>query len=153
MDLKDKVSDKFTLADVVRSQTAVQMKYDEQFTPPQPIIDAAANLCKMILDRIPYPFSISSFYRCDRLNKRIGGSLTSDHRLGRSVDIDTQNNANNAEIFNWIRQHCEFDQLIWEFGNDENPDWVHVSHRKNGCRNQVLRAVRENGRVKYITMK
>jgi zinc D-Ala-D-Ala carboxypeptidase len=153
MDPKTKISEKFTLADVVRSQTAVQMKYDEQFAPPQPIIEAATLLCQKILDRIPIPFSISSFYRCERLNKRIGGSLTSDHRLGRSADIDTQNNANNANIFNWIKAHCEFDQLIWEFGNDEAPDWVHVSYRKNGCRNQVLRAIRENGRVKYITVK
>ena len=153
MDLKIKISEKFTLADVVRSQTAVQMKYDEQFNPPEPIIKAATILCQRVLDRIPFPFSISSFYRCERLNKRIGGSMTSDHRLGRSVDIDTQNNANNAEIFYWLKAHSEFDQLIWEFGDDHNPDWIHVSHRENNCRNQVLRAIRENGRVKYITIK
>ena len=153
MNLKDKISEKYCVADVVRSQTATQMNYTEQFTPDQSVIDSASLLCKMILDKIPFGFSISSFFRCDRLNKRIGGSSTSDHRLGRSADLDTQNNANNAEIFNWIKANCVFDQLIWEYGNDQDPDWVHVSYRKVGNRHEVLRAVREGGRVKYLKIK
>ena len=54
-------------------------------------------------------------------------------------------------MFNHIKNYLTFDQLIWEFGDDENPDWIHVSYterRKN--RGRVLRAIRENGRTKYL---
>lgn len=134
-----KISEKYTISDITRSQTATQMGYQEQFTPPQEVIDAASLVCNQILDKIPYPFVTNSFYRCQRLNKRVGGSKTSDHMKGQAVDIDTRNDANNALIYNWIKDNLEFDQLIWEYGDDTNPDWVHVSFRKTGNRNQTLR--------------
>jgi hypothetical protein len=71
---------------------------------------------------------------------------------GCSVDIDSQNNLNNRIIFDYIRINCKFDQLIWEFGNDFNPDWVHVSYRKTGNRNQILKAIKVNGNTKYTRL-
>ena len=153
MDLKKQLSNKFTLGDVVRSQTATRFNFVEQFNPPQQVIDNATALCQHVLDKIPFAFVISSFYRCPRLNTQIGGSKTSDHVLGRSVDIDSMNNANNGEIFHHIKNNLEFDQLIWEFGNDIDPDWVHVSFRAGANRKQVLRAIKENGKTKYINVK
>jgi zinc D-Ala-D-Ala carboxypeptidase len=145
-----KLSEKFSLADVTRSDTATRRGFDEQFKPEQRVIDNATEVCVNILDKIPQAFFISSFYRCKRLNRAIGGSATSDHMEGCAVDIDSQNNINNRIIFDFIRMNCKFDQLIYEFGNDFNPDWVHVSYRKTGNRNQILKAIKQNGNTKYI---
>jgi zinc D-Ala-D-Ala carboxypeptidase len=145
-----KLSEKFSLADVTRSDTATRRGFDEQFKPEQRVIDNAKEVCVNILDKIPQAFFISSFYRCKRLNRAIGGSATSDHMEGCAVDIDSQNNINNRIIFDFIRMNCKFDQLIYEFGNEFNPDWVHVSYRKTGNRNQILKAIKQNGNTKYI---
>jgi zinc D-Ala-D-Ala carboxypeptidase len=145
-----KLSEKFSLADVTRSDTATRRGFDEQFKPEQRVIDNATEVCVNILDKIPHAFFISSFYRCKRLNRAIGGSATSDHMEGCAVDIDSQNNINNRIIFDFIRMNCKFNQLIYEFGNDFNPDWVHVSYRKTGNRNQILKAIKQNGNTKYI---
>lgn len=98
------------------------------------------------------PLYVSSFFRCEALNTAIGGSRTSDHRFGRAIDIDADpyGGKTNKQVFDFIRENLEFDQLIWEFGTDTNPAWVHVGKRKSGNRGQVLRAFRdERGRTKY----
>ena len=59
----------------------------------------------------------------------------------------------NAEMFEYIKDNLEFDQLIWEFGNEDNPDWLHISYvdrEKN--RSRILKAVRDQGKVKYINI-
>ena len=100
------------------------------------------------------PIKINSFYRCPELNKAIGGSATSQHCKGQAMDIDdTLGRATNAEMFHWIKENLDFDQMIWEFGDDDNPDWVHVSYiseEKN--RNRCLKACRENGKTKYVVI-
>jgi hypothetical protein len=87
------------------------------------------------------------------LNKCIGGSATSQHCQGEAIDIDmdgTPNGVTNKMVFNYIKDNLEFDQLIYEFGNDTNPDWVHVSYESTGKqRKQVLRAYKEAGKTKY----
>ena len=90
------------------------------------------------------PIKINSFYRCPELNKAIGGSTTSQHCKGQAMDIDdTFGRATNAEMFNWIKENLDFDQMIWEFGDDDNPDWVHVSYvSEENNRNRCLRAHR-----------
>ena len=97
------------------------------------------------------PIKINSFYRCPELNKAIGGSATSQHCKGQAMDIDdTLGRATNAEMFHWIKENLDFDQMIWEFGDDDNPDWVHVSYvseEKN--RNRCLKAYKENKKTKY----
>lgn len=142
----------FTIELLTKSDTATRRGITEQFTPPADVIEAGRLLYQMVLSKIPFVYHINSFYRCDRLNKVVGGSATSDHKLGRSADLDSVGNANNGEIFNFIRANCEFDQLIWEFGNDTDPDWVHVSYRKTGNRKQVLKAVKRSGKTVYLPM-
>ena len=97
------------------------------------------------------PIKINSFYRCPELNKAIGGSTTSQHCKGQAMDIDdTFGRATNAEMFNWIKENLDFDQMIWEFGDDDNPDWVHVSYvSADKNRNRCLRASRNNGKTTY----
>ena len=95
------------------------------------------------------PIKINSFYRCPELN--IGGSATSQHCKGQAMDIDdTFGKVTNAEMFHWVKENLDFDQMIWEFGNDDNPDWIHISYiseEKN--RNRCLKAYKENKKTKY----
>ena len=97
------------------------------------------------------PIKINSFFRCPELNKAIGGSSKSQHCKGQAIDIDdTFGVVSNADMYAWIKNHLDFDQMIWEFGDDNNPNWVHVSyvsHKEN--RNRCLKAYRENGKTKY----
>jgi len=97
------------------------------------------------------PIKINSFYRCPELNKAIGGSATSQHCKGQAIDIDdTLGRATNAEMFHWIKENLDFDQMIWEFGDDDNPAWVHISYvSENKNRNRCLRAHRDNGKTAY----
>ena len=97
------------------------------------------------------PIKITSFFRCPELNTAIGGSKTSQHCKGQAMDIDdTFGYKTNAEMYYFIKEHLNFDQMIWEFGDDENPAWVHVSYvsdEKN--RNRCLKAYKEDGKTKY----
>lgn len=96
------------------------------------------------------PIKISSFYRSDELNKAIGGSKSSQHCTGHAMDIDdVYGHKTNAEMFDFIVTHLDFDQIIWEFGDNNNPDWVHVSYVENNNRRNALKAVKEKGKTIY----
>ena len=99
------------------------------------------------------PIKVSSFFRGMPLNQAIKGSITSQHCAGQAIDIDNNNGTpSNKEIFDYIKKNLEFDQLIWEFGTDKNPDWVHVSFIDGKNRKQVLRAKKINGQTSYETI-
>ena len=97
------------------------------------------------------PIKITSFFRCPELNTAIGGSTTSQHCKGQAMDIDdTFGYKTNAEMYVFIKEHLDFDQMIWEFGDDNNPAWVHISYvspEKN--RNKCLKAYKSGGKTKY----
>ena len=97
------------------------------------------------------PIKINSFFRCPDLNTAIGGSSRSQHCKGQAIDIDdTFGRATNAEMYHFIKEHLDFDQLIWEFGDDDNPDWVHVSYvSEEENRGRCLKAYKENNKTKY----
>ena len=97
------------------------------------------------------PIKINSFFRCPKLNKAIGGSKTSQHCKGLAIDIDdTFGVVANSDMYNYIKNNLDFDQLIWEFGDDDNPNWVHVSYvSKEDNRNRCLRAYKDNGKTLY----
>ena len=100
------------------------------------------------------PIKINSFFRCPELNKAIGGSSKSQHCKGQAIDIDdTFGRMTNAEMYNFIKEHLDFDQIIWEFGDDDNPDWVHVSYvSPEDNRGRCLKAYRDNGKTKYMVI-
>jgi hypothetical protein len=97
------------------------------------------------------PIKINSFFRSPELNKAIGGSGKSQHCHGQAIDLDdTFGKATNAEMYEFIKENLDFDQIIWEFGDDTNPDWVHVSYvSPEQNRNRCLKAYRENGKTNY----
>jgi hypothetical protein len=112
----------------------------------------AESVFQPIREHFKSPIRISSGYRSLALNKAIKGAATSQHCSGEAMDIDMDGTSiTNAQIFNYIKDNLVFDQLIWEFGTDKNPDWVHVSYESNGKqRKQILKAIRKNGKPSYI---
>ena len=97
------------------------------------------------------PIRINSFFRGPELNTAIGGSSKSQHCKGQAMDIDDGGcNKTNAEMYKFIKDELEFDQMIWEFGDDDNPNWVHVSYvSEDSNRNRCLRANRIDGKTTY----
>ena len=97
------------------------------------------------------PIKINSFFRSPELNKAIGGSGKSQHCHGQAIDIDdTFGKMSNADMYEFIKENLDFDQMIWEFGDDDNPDWVHVSYvSPEENRQRCLKAYKEKGKTKY----
>ena len=97
------------------------------------------------------PIKINSFFRSPELNTAIGGSSKSQHCKGQAIDLDdTFGVMTNAEMYKFIKKHLDFDQIIWEFGDDKNPAWVHVSYvSKEENRNRCLLAYKEGKKTKY----
>ena len=102
------------------------------------------------------PIKVNSFYRGPELNKAIGGSSKSQHCQGMAMDIDdTYNKMSNADMYKYIKENLDFDQMIWEFGTDDNPDWVHVSYvDEDANRRRCLKAYRTPGSraTKYMVI-
>ena len=97
------------------------------------------------------PIKINSFFRCEELNKAIGGSSRSQHCQGRAIDIDdVYGYVSNSYMYYYIKDNLDFDQLIWEFGTDTEPDWVHVSYvDSDSNRKRCLLAYKEDGKTRY----
>ena len=136
-----------------RSITAIRLGIDnipnnEQLNNMKTI---AEKVFEPLREWVGGPIKINSFFRCPELNKSIGGSSKSQHCKGQAIDIDdTFGRVTNAEMYHFIKDHLDFDQMIWEFGDDDNPDWVHVSYvseKKN--RRRCLKAYKEKGKTKY----
>ena len=151
--MKDNISKHITYREATYSPTAIRKGITNSPTENELINmrDLAENILEPARIHFGKPIYYNSFFRCTTLNSIIGGSRTSDHQSGQAADPDTkgQEGFSNADLFNRIRENCEFDQLIWEFGNENEPDWVHVSYRKGANRNQVLKAKRIDGVVRY----
>ena len=101
------------------------------------------------------PIKINSFYRGPELNKAIGGSAKSQHCHGQAIDIDdTFGKMSNADMYKYVKENLDFDQMIWEFGTDENPNWVHVSYvSPEENRNRCLKAYKDkNNKTKYMVI-
>ena len=151
------LSKNLSLAEVIRSETAKRRGVSNMPTDAH-IANfklLAEKVFQPIRDHFGVPIHISSGYRSAALNKAIGGAASSQHCTGEAIDIDMDGTSvTNAQIFNYIKDNLEFDQLIWEFGTDSNPDWVHVSYESKGKqRKQILKAVKSGGATKYLPYK
>ena len=151
------LSENLSLAEVMRSETAKRKGVSNMPTPEhiENFKKLAENIFQPIRKHFGKPIHISSGYRSAALNKAIGGASSSQHCTGEAIDIDMDGTAiTNAEIFNYIKNNLSFDQLIWEFGTDKNPDWVHVSYESTGKqRKQILKAVKQGGKTSYVLYK
>lgn len=144
-----------TLAEVTKSTTAKRLGIDNQ--PDEWTIENLRSIGECVFqplrDSFGCPIYVSSGYRSPELNKAIGGSIRSQHIQGRALDLDADvfRGCTNGEIFRFILNNLTFDQLIWEFGDEDNPDWVHVSYVRDGLnRGRCLKACRDDdGKVFY----
>lgn len=96
------------------------------------------------------PLSVNSFYRSKELNKAIGGAESSQHCIGEAIDIDGKNLVSNLDIGNWAIHNLDFDELIFEGWQNNTFAWIHISFKKNGNRNKVMRADFIAGKPHYI---
>ena len=149
------LSKNLVLAEVMRSETAKRKGISNMPTPEhiENFKKLAEKVFQPIREHFAKPIHISSGYRSAALNKAIGGAASSQHCSGEAIDIDMDGSADgvtNTKVFNYIKDNLEFDQLIWEFGTDANPDWVHVSYESKGKqRKQILKAVKSGGKTAY----
>jgi len=149
----EKISKHVSYAEGIKSNTAMRLNIDN--SPGEYHLSNMVGIAEKVFEPLRKwvggPIKINSFYRSVALNKAIGGSSRSQHCEGRAIDIDdTFGHKTNAEMFEWIKSNLDFDQMIWEFGNDDNPDWVHISYvGPEENRNRCLKAKRVDGKAVY----
>lgn len=155
----ERISKYLSYQEATKSEYAIRKGINN--TPNEKQLAAMIHVGKNIFDPLREIVNgslyASSFFRCPELNTGIGGAKNSQHTKGEAIDIDCDKfgNGNNKMLFYLVRHDFEFDQLIWEFGDDNQPDWIHVSKvdeavagRKN--RKEVLRAYRTpEGETRY----
>lgn len=134
------LSANFTLHELLHSPTARRLNITEQYNPPIEARIALQELCEHILQPLRErlgPLTVNSGYRSPALNKAVKGARNSQHLLGQAADIEGVQ-CSNADIFKAVQDmNLSFDQLIWEYGTRQEPDWVHVSYGPRH-RRQVL---------------
>jgi len=149
------LSNHVSLAEFCHSDTAKRRGIDNTIKDPAHLASAKL-LCEKVFEPIRehfgVPIHISSGYRSAALNRAVKGSASSQHCKAEAMDIDADRygKVTNKEIFDYIREHLEWDQMIWEFGNDLQPDWVHVSFKATGNRRQILKAIKEGASTEYV---
>lgn len=148
-----KISQHISYKEGIKSNTALRMGIDNipGVYEKQNMEILAEKIFEPLREWAGGPIRINSFYRCDTLNKAIGGSSRSQHCEGRAIDLDDVHGyKTNAEMFDYIKNNLNFDQLIWEFGSDENPDWIHVSYvSQDQNRLRAMKAEKVNGKTTY----
>jgi hypothetical protein len=149
----ERISEHISYKEGIKSNTATRLGIkntpdDYQITN---MVNISVNVFEPLRKYVGGPIRINSFYRCEELNRAIGGSSRSQHCEGRAIDLDdTLGHKTNAEMYQYIKDNLNFDQLIWEFGDDTNPDWIHVSYvHPDENRKRCLRAERTNGKTTY----
>jgi hypothetical protein len=149
----EQISKHITYVEATHNQTAIRHKKEnipnnEQLASMRL---TAQKIFEPVRAHFKVPIAITSFFRSKEVNSLVGGSATSQHTTGEAMDINAAvlGKICNAEIFFFIKDNLLFDQLIWEFGDDTNPDWVHVSYKNIGNRRQILRAKKNGHTTKY----
>lgn len=138
------LSRNFTLAELTDTDTGL---------PNNPSQEEIRNL-KLLVQKVLQPvrdkfgvINVTSGYRSPMVNSAVGGSATSDHVHGRAADIQCEDM---ATVFKYIRKNLPFKQLIWEFGTDAQPKWIHVAYDANNNKGEVLKAIKKGGKTKYV---
>ena len=151
-----RISKHISYKEATQSQTAVRkgINNEPDAYQLQNMQLLAEKVFEPVREYFGVPIAINSFYRSQKLNKAIGGAAGSQHTQGRAIDIDdTLGGVTNKQMFDWIKDNLDFDQLIWEFGNSSNPDWVHISYVSEAeNRRRVLKGSKKNGKTIYTVI-
>ena len=147
---KKKLSKNLSYSEGIHSDTAKKLGISNEPTDEhyENMLVTAEKLFQPLRDWCGHPIKKNSMYRSLELNKAIGGSKTSQHAFGQALDLDTLGDKSNADLFHWASENLEFDQLIWEFGTTEEPNWVHISYCDTN-RKQKLKATKHRGKTRY----
>ena len=151
--MSDRISKHLSLKEAIRSNTAtrLEIKNEPRELDLIRMIEIAEKVFEPLREWVSGPIKVNSFYRSPELNSAIGGSKNSQHCIGCALDIDdTFGHKTNAQMFEYIKCNLDYDQMIWEFGDDTNPDWVHVSYiSEDANRRRLLKATKINGKTNY----
>jgi len=147
-----RISKNITYKEAIHSNTAKRLGIDN--TPNDQQIANMKVIAEKVFEPLRQwvggPIKVTSFFRSVETNKAIGGSSRSQHCLGCALDLDDVfGYKTNAEMFYYIKEYIDFDQLIWEFGDDNNPNWIHVSYVEDNNRGRVLKAEKIDGKTNY----
>ena len=154
--MKKKISKYISFAEATKSETAKRL--DIKNTPTEEHLEnmmlVAEKVFEPLREYAGHPIGVNSFYRSPELNKAIRGSSRSSHMIGAAIDLNSLGDKSNKELFDFIMENLSFDQLIWEFGSDKNPAWIHVSYiGEKDNRNEVLKAKRNSNHNTYYKIK
>lgn len=137
----------FTIAELTRTN----QKANNAITIEQG--DNLKQLIEKVLDpareEFGEPIKVTSGFRSQEVNRLVGGAKSSQHCKGQAADLTC---SDNKKLFR-ILAEMEFDQLIYEFGDENQPSWVHVSYVLGANRNEILRARKSKGRTSYEKIK
>ncbi len=152
-----KLSENLSLNEVIKSNIAIRKGIDNNPTQEhlEALEDIADNIFQPIREHFKVSIGVTSGYRSRKLNEAVDGSKDSQHSKGEALDLDADmyGKITNKQIFNFIKDNLVFDQLIWEFGTDNDPNWVHVSFTtRRPNRMIILKAYKSKGKNKYKTI-
>ena len=147
------LSKHFKLEEFTKSMTAIRkgIKNEAGSGEIKNLTDVCYGVLEPVRAKFDKPIIVTSGYRSPELCEAIGSKSTSQHAKGQAVDFEIAG-VSNLQVALWIENNCEFDQLILEFHNEDDPNsgWVHVSYKKEDNRKQYKRADRnEEGKVEY----
>jgi zinc D-Ala-D-Ala carboxypeptidase len=136
------------------TNSSYALKYNIKNKPSKDTIETMGVLAEKVFEPLrewaDEPIRVNSFYRSEAVNKGIKGSLNSQHLTGNAIDISSMGEKTNAELFYYIKDNIDFDQLIWEYGNNSEPKWIHASYTTTQKhRGRILKILRKG---RYTTM-
>lgn len=138
--MSTRLTKNFTLEELCKSNTATRLgiKNVPNKTEKDSLTRLAENILQPLRDHYDEPIKIGSGYRCEKLNKAVGGVANSQHMKGEAADLCIDGDkAKGKKWFDFIRYNLDFDQLIWEH-NKKGSYWVHVSYKNGGNRHNVI---------------
>jgi hypothetical protein len=135
----------FTLAELTKTRFSLDN------TPSPKVVENLQLLCEKVLQPLRDavgPVNVTSGYRSKAVNEAVNGARNSDHLWGYAADLQSPD-GNHRKLYDWLKANAMFTQLIYEFGNDTQPQWVHVSYNPKDLKREILRARNVGKRVTY----
>jgi hypothetical protein len=135
----------FTLEELTKTRFALDN------TPSPKVVENLQLLCERVLQPLRDavgPVNVTSGYRSKVVNEAVNGARNSDHLWGYAADLQSPD-GNHRKLYDWLKANAMFSQLIYEFGNDTQPQWVHVSYNPKDLKREILRARNVGKRVTY----
>ena len=135
----------FTLEELTKT------RHDLDNTPSPQVVQNLQLLAEKVLQPLRDavgPVNVTSGYRSKLVNEAVNGARNSDHLYGYAADLQSPD-GNHRKLYDWLKSNAMFTQLIYEFGNDTQPQWVHVSYNPKDLKREILRARNVGKRVTY----